>query len=875
MKRQFFDGGLPKKKAPKPRSTSRLSQGDINPGTRRVTSADDIKKKQQQGQRPDKQIQVSKVYSQRLRTRASKQRAQTIRRKKIESRTKERGQSVQSISSDPQFKRSLEKITGKKSSAFKSQPEPKKLNEEVSKTVNKFKSEAQLKAEGQASLAKKSLLDKLSSSTSAAKKKLSDSIADMKAKFNQKFRSTSEKFPPEIKNKADIEDAGVKNKDNLKKQDANAKKQKLHEAKANDADVDALKTRQPRTDGRADTDPGAPRRFDSDKTPEGAAYRKAKDHKKDSNIRKDKSSKNEADAKKAKRDADDIDGNLKNRSKDGDPDTPRDRRPPDQRMKNEVETARSRVKNQLSKTDSWRNMLKKFMKSITSSLMFLLPIILPILLAPRMPPIGPINTGPPFNPGSVFSPIVFPTLPTGIAPTYRAYVSPTGKLPDLKVPDLSGNQFELPTFNDGYMIFTLTGQPDDTLTFQISTDSSSLELETATLTFPLDTWDTPLRVGYSTTLETDLSGNEEYTRLNIKDRYAKLRNISPDGIKNVMYAQGSIDQYYPSIEEIEIVDRKLDDLLIKDETYAEALENVHQKISRRRKYVGGDIEPTYDASYYVPYVAEEVVIPTHDVLEDDMLDYDSILVIPTYDDDSYSIFEPMVEPSIHIDNSYDFYERDSKTDDPIVEPTLDDNWITYNEPISGGEETDTTNATNTTENDINKIIDSLDYDTLASDIMEGQLSDNYKATIQVLAVDSLNYEITINAVVEDDTTWVLKPRELLFDESTNSNNMFFFSQNIFNTLVNLHVATQRQSIEDNFNNTVEMYESNQTEAIDAQYTLDADAAAKEAYERSMAEEQEKIEAGEYVLERLKEVQSGGASSYLSRLRNRSRKRKIK
>ena len=872
MKRQFFDGGVGAvrrastlehsvadlEKSLHPRSHPAIHE-PLHPGQKKLTNAANIKKKAEQAHRPERTAAISHVDAQHVGTDLARARVEGVKAKAVETRTQATGDIVNVISSDPKLQHSLETITGKRVSSFGAHVEPEKINVEVSRAVNDIKSEAHLKADAEGLNAKKSLLGKLSDSASAAKKKLADSISEMKARFNERFKSTSERFPPELHNRVELEDVRNKTNEHLTKEEERIRSQRAHEDASTKADDAAHEGRQPTTDGSPETRPGEPKGepkpLDS-RTPEQRARDTSNQHARDEVRNREGEAVHERKANKAEDDARNIDEH------------PRDRTP-EERLKDDVTAARERVKEHLDNTNNWRKLLRKFMGNIFSALMLILPIILPILLIPPMKPIGPIDTGPPFNPGNTFSPNVFPALPTGVLPIYRPYIVGNKDKPiDINKPiDLSG--LNIPTFNEGYIIFTLTGQPDDDISFQVDTDSDKLELEQNLIKFPVDTWDTPIRIGFSTSLEMDLSGNTIYNRLPIKDKYTILRNTNPGGLKDTIYAPGSLEQYYPSEEEIMDVDSKLDNLLIRDETYTEAIIDVHKKVSKHNKYSGGSIEPTYEDSLYKPYSYEEIVDYTtifDDSEHEDRLENQD-LVEPTYDDDTYTIYEPIVEPSIYID-SYDNY--DVYTDyTSIIDPTYEDDWSEYHEPVYGGEEPVAEDTS-----DINQIIDSLDYDTLASDIEEQQLSDDYKATIQIICVDSLSYEMGMNVVVEDASTWLLKPADIIFDESTGSNNIFFFSQNIFNELINLHVATQTQSIQDSFNNTVSNYESNQSDSINEDYAADADNAYKEAYNKSMQEQQEKIDAGEYVLDRLKGIQSGGYKSYYSKLRGRSRRRKV-
>ena len=883
MKRQFLEGGVgwfrPRKSLDdlsfrKPKSTAALSNKSLNPGDTKIRSSADLKAKAQSiSIRPKKSSFLSKVFGQRARTTTTKQKGKIISATKVDELTDTLQDSVTTLKKNPLFKRAIDDIEAKKTQGFKSKAESKKLSDDTSAAVNDIKATAKSKADAEGIEAKKSLLSRMSDSAAAAKKKLSDSIDDMKAKFKSKFDKTSGEFPPKLNNKLELEDVSLKKKAHLEAEEANLRKQRLSEADALDAEVNSGRVRQPKTDGDPDTGSGVPEGYPKKvkgETPDDVAPNRTKEYKQQEVKNKETAKKHETKANKASDDADNI-----NSRPDRPPRDSPDADAPNSRFKNDLELAKRNMKSHFDTSSDWRNSLRALLSSASNALMFILPIILPTLQKPPMPQIGPINVGPPFNPGSVFSPTVFPSLPNPQV-VYRPYrvenVPPKLNVPkDIKIPN---QNFELPTFKEGYLVFRLETQPDDNISFQITTDSDKLELEESLIVFPIDTWDTPVRVAYSTTLEKDLSGNLEYNQLDIRDRYNLLRSVAPGGIKEKIYADVSLDEYYPTQQEIDVVYNKLDKLLKnEEETYTQALANVQNKISRRRRYRGGvasidTVEPTYDAESYKDLDYTSVLVePTYD--SDDYSSYTEEIE-PTYDSDDYSTYVEEITPSISVEPSI---EDDSwQTYESVIDPTFDDGWNPYEESVYGGDES-TSNPVD--ESTINKIAESLDYDMLAKSIELNNLSDDYKATIQIQSIDSLNFEMFISIAVEDDSTWTLKPPNIRFDESTVVNNILFFSQSIFKELVNLHVATQVQSIQDDFERKISDYEAYETSAIDENVSYEAQQAYNEAYMRSMEREEDKIRAAEYISEKLREDQSGGTSVRLNKLKNRSRKRKIK
>lgn len=884
MKRQFLEGGVgwfrPGKSVDdislgKPKSTAALSNKSLNPGDTKIRSSTDLKTRAQSvAVRPKRSSFLSKVFGQRARTTTSKQKSRILSETKVDKLTDTLQDSVQTLKKNPLFKRAIDDIETKRIQGFKSKADSKKLSDETSAAVDDIKATARSKAEAEGADAKKSLLSRISDSAAAAKKKLSDSIDEMRARFRNKFNTTSGEFPPRLNNKLELEDVSIKKKNHLEAEEANLRKQRLNEGDALDAEVDSGRVRQPKTDGDPETGDGVPEGYPKTvrgEKPDDVAPNRTKEY-------RDQEIKNREAAKKHNSKADDAldDANDIGRPPRDTPDTDApDIDAPNSRFKNDIELAKQKMKSHFDTSSNWRRNLRHLLSSASNALMFALPIVLPILLNPSLPPIGPINVGPPFNPGQVFSPTVFPSLPTGITPTYKPYViqNPPNKLgpKNIKIPNLD---FQLPTFKEGYLVFTLETQPDYDVSFQITTDSDKLELEESIIVFPFDTWYTPVRVAYSTTLEKDLSGNLEYNELDIQDRYTLLRSVAPGGIKEKIYADVSLDEYYPSQQEVDVVYNKLDKLLKNtEETYTQALANVQNKISRRRRYRGGvasvdTVEPTYDAKSYRDLDYTSVLVePTYD--SDDYSSYTEE-VEPTYDSDDYTTYVEEITPSISVEPTIE--DESWQTYESVIDPTFDDGWNPYEELVYGGDESTSSPVDEST---INMIAESLDYNMLAKGLEVNNLSDDYKATIQIQSVDSLNFEMFISVAVEDDSTWTLKPANVRFDESTVAHNLIFFSQSIFKELVDLHVAAQVQSIKDDFERKISDYEAYESSAIDENISYEAQQAYNEAYMRSMETEEDKIRAAEYISEKLRENQSGGTSVSLNKLKNRSRKRKIK
>ena len=543
------------------------------------------------------------------------------------------------------------------------------------------------------------------------------------------------------------------------------------------------------------------------------------------------------------------------------PDTPERVREGD--AKNKADTAKNKGGDNLNRARGLVNKVKKFLRKVAGLLGQILMVALPIVIAmipnlisqprpPRsLPPLS-FNIKPP--PPPIIS-------PEGDDNLFALYVPPTGtsgpgsalppegaQPPEGTQPPPEGAEVEYDE-SFGNIVFQLTEQPTESVSFQISSLSDSLEFDENIVTFPLENWSAPVYLNFISTLETSPEEIVDDIRDNVSEKLDKLKQEKRvDKRPNITI--GSLDDYSATNDEINARRKRLEYMLKPAETIQEALAKINKRVRMRQSLV----EPTYDGGYSE---YRGIVEPTYDtkITEEQ--------VEPTYDDSEYKILEDKVYPSEKI-----IEEETYKPIEDIIEPTYDDTeYKDYIDPtLDGGQEEEEEEEEESFEEDI---LPELDYDTIVSRIDETELSDNYKAEIEFILLEEVSSEVNIVISVLDPT-WTLKPNMISFDNENSSASSFFFSEEIYKKLQNVYAEQYANQVEDKFDEYIEdEYETgmNNISEQEEDNRIREDEVYDDVYDKVYQQELSKIEDSEYILEQL----GGYTKPTVSNLFKRTRK----
>ena len=482
--------------------------------------------------------------------------------------------------------------------------------------------------------------------------------------------------------------------------------------------------------------------------------------------------------------------------------------------------------------DKIKNFLKKILGTLAQILLILLPILLVALPPIKNPPLPPGITKPPFI-TIPLPPIIPPGAPT-IGPIYR---TEGPGAPEAAFPPDVGEEEPFETY--GNLMFQLAEEPNETISFQIESLSDNLEFDENIITFPIESWDTPVYINFISTLET----SSENIVGDLDDKLSALKQEKViDKRPNIQ--KGSLDDYSVTPEELNAQRRRLEYLLKPAETIQEAL----AKINKRVRIRGEIVEPTYEGGF------EEyrgIVEPTY-------YDYEKEEVVePVYEESEYTPYEETVYPSEKIV----FEPEEQKIKEEIVEPVYEESqYKPYEEEVvpmlEGGQENDYE-------------VPDLDYEDVANEIDVTQLDDNYKAEIEFILLEDISSEVNIYINVLD-STWAIQPNMITFDYDIPSTNAFFFSQEIFDTLQDLHVEQYANKAEEEFGEYIDdTYESgmNRLDKEEEDLRKQEEEIYDDVYNKTYQQEMSKISDAQYVLNQL----GGYTNPSISSLYNRTRK----
>jgi len=828
----FFYGGrirLPTIKAKLPSIKS------IKKGIKKVTSGITSKIKKQIGRISLKKASISKVSAQKARSasfRSSK--ADSVKAKDVEA-NKAKADDLEAKFENPMFREKIAKSVEAKKGAFGKELTPDQIRAKVDVEMANIKMNAEIKAKKLAADAKQKISLNNNAVTISSKATLSGKISKLKADFANKIRNIRTRgvtpdgkvrVEPPGRMKSDGADAKSASGSAI---DANTKakgdsqnfRDGSSKADASARDIDQPRTRGPDDGPTRGPDDGPTRGPDDGPTrgPDGP-----------------------------------------NRGPDGPnrgPDGPN--RVKDLEAKNKAGMNLDGARKLLGK-------IKKVLKSIGGILGKVLQIALPIVLnnlprpfhnlrpPPSLPP--PLfNVRPPPPPilrpegNDVFSPVYTPTEtgdPNSRVPTPgdpSSGVPPEGAQPPEGVEEGYDESF-------GNIVFQLTEEPSETISFQVSSLSDSLEFDENIVTFPLENWSAPVYLNFISTLETSPEEIVDDIKENVSEKLKKLKQEKRvDKRPNISI--GSLDDYSAKNDEILARKKRLEYMLKPAETIQQALAKINKRVRMRKSLV----EPTYDGGYSE---YRGIVEPTYDTkISEEYVD-------PTYEDSEYKVLEDKVYPSEKIIKE-EIYEPIEE----IVEPTYEDSeYKEYIDPtLDGGqEEEEEEEEEESFEEDI---LPELDYDTIVSRIDETELSDNYKAEIEFILLEEISSEVNIVVSVLDPT-WTLKPNMISFDNETTSASSFFFSQEIYMKLQNLYAEQYVNQVEDKFDDYIEdEYETgmNSISEQEEKNRIKEDEVYDDVYDKVYQRELSKIEDSEYILEQL----GGYSKPTVSNLFKRTRK----
>lgn len=781
----------------------------------------DLKKQRQTGRVSAKKAAISKVSAQKTETaKFQTAKADAVKVREIQA-TRAKLEELESKFENPIFKNTLAKSVEAKQASFGKKLSPEELRVKVEAEMKKIKENADLKAQKAAAEAQTKISNNNNEITAASKVTLSGKIDKLKSDFANRLneirnRGADPGSKPQVDNPGRVRNDSIDAKNRADtavggNKTARGNSEKFSDA-SNKANNSANKIENPGTrtvlpDGSIRTE-----------LPDGTIRTEFPD----GTIRTET-----------------PDGKVTIESPDGTRiDTPERVREIDAR--NNADTARNRADNNLEASRNLVGKLKNFLRKVSNILGQLIVIVLPIVIS--MLPFLLSTPKPPrsLNPFSFTirpppPPIISPSGDDNIFAIYR-YGSQS---PEAAQPEEYYESF-------GNIVFQLTEQPSETVSFQVTSLSDSLEFYENIVTFPLENWSAPVYLNFISSLESSADGIVYDIREDVSEKLNRLKQEKRVD-KRPDITIGSLDDYSTTNEEINARRNRLEYMLRPSETIQQALAKINKRVQMRESLV----EPTYGGGYSE---YRGIVEPTYDtkITEEQ--------VEPTYDDSEYKIQEDKVYPSEKIirEETYEPIEE-------VVDPTYDDSdYKDYSETVvptlDGGQEEESYEE---------DILPELDYDTIVSKIDETQLSDNYKAEIEFILLEDITSEVNIVVSVLDPI-WTLKPYIITFNSETPATTSFFFSQEIYTTLQNLYAEQYANQLEDKFYNYIEDEYETGMNSISEREKLNRmreEEIYDDVYDKVYQQELSKIEDAEYILKQL----GGYNKPTVSRLFKRTRK----
>ena len=828
----------------------------------------------------------------------------------------------------PSLKEKLKSVLGKAAEKFGIHPPAEKVKAAVKDKVDTIRSEADAKARKKAADAEAALSDIHRVDLANEKASLSAKEDVLTAQFNEKMRNINREHAPERAAEVDAVNARDKAKKHLDDERIAKEKTGAHEGDStrakgsgdhidepttrvnegdivrerlqeNDADLRAREAREKANknldDERIAKEKGGAHEGDSTRAKDSAdnvnepherinepdghlnepdpvrerlqendaelrareAREKAKKNLDDERIAKEKGGAHEGDSTRAKDSGDDI-NEPRDRLRDNTPEERERLRDSDaeERAREARDKADEHLKDRSNLSDKVRAFLKGLLGLIASFLLGLLFItVLPPPLTIGTPGGDHTVTLCPGGPGCDYVEPPPPTVPVDVIhpPGTSGSPQPGTTQPPAPPPVPEGPE------ETGTIIFTLMDKPDEDISIQILTNSENLEFDQDSIHFSVDSWDTPVAINYITTLNS--SAGQLYSAnkaISVLQKMAVLKRkvpVSKAEKYGANIVQASLDEYSPTIEEIRDRKKRLEYLLSPDEDIESELSKIRKRI-KKKEHSYKAVEPVYDSDQYKSYYGGQNSVE------------------PVYDENLYKEFQPVIDIPLRKNEIYND-EENYVPYEPIIEPVYDDGYTSYGEEViptfeGGQDDQEEQEEENQSPEDI---IDSLDVDTLIGDFDHYNIDDSLKAEIDYTLMSAISFDINISIEVQSESNmWVIEPSSIYFGPQQSATTTYFFSEEIFSELLDLHFQDQSSQQENNFSDAMDTYHEDGMNKInnkEQEYNMLQQQAYDDAYQESIDEDNEQINDGEEILNTL----SGGSKfTQLKRYNNRTRKK---
>ena len=263
------------------------------------------------------------------------------------------------------------------------------------------------------------------------------------------------------------------------------------------------------------------------------------------------------------------------------------------------------------------------------------------------------------------------------------------------------------------------------------------------------------------------------------------------------------------------------------------------------------------------------------------------IVEPTYDDEQYKQYEVEVVPSVHVKIKHD--EDDfRKPLEEVVEPTYEDGYESAHEKVvptmegsaAEDDEENSSNENSSNENksdneDSEKILESLDYQKLSSEINSRNLSEDLKGEFKLTLYQDIDYKVDVNITINSDI-WTIEPNTLTFSSESAEQNSFFFSELVYDSLKASYAESKGEKLGEQYLNSAQKeYDEGiaKVEEEDEEAEKEANAVYEKTYEDAIKNTEEKIQNGENILEELEGGSIPKSTYYLNKFKNRTHKRR--
>lgn len=634
------------------------------------------------------------------------------------------------------------------------------------------------------------------------------------------------------------------------REDADVAKNKAKDLE-DDAKVKQRKAKEARKKAQDEPDPNKRNELDNDARRAEAEARKARQ---DADAARRKAKKLNDDAKAKQRKAREANEKAKKlREPENKMDPPKRDRFNEENMKNKAKKAKGDADLHVKKRFNFKKALKKFLGKLIGLLLMLIGLILPYLkkiiplICPGSPgcPSGPDKGDGDKDPSVIVFPLSeVPPPPPPPPPEEKEEEAPP---PEAEEPP----EAEPP---EGAIVFKLSTQPEEDITFKLESLSDYLEFDESSITFRVESWDTPVYVTYTTSLDTEPEEDDTYEDLKADEEEVEDEGEGEEEEPSAIKRKSIYKETEPTIEQLVAHRKNLNTMLKKPKTFKERLEEVQRRVSLREQYGGEEsvpeeiVEPNYDDENYKEYVNE--VTP-------------SIHVKPVHDEDEYTkILEEVVEPT---------YESDYESLHEEVVPTMEGGQEDDSENNSeNNSEEDNVEETNNSSKNIS--IEDLDYEALTSEIDATNLAENFKAEFKLTLYQDITYKLDVNIEVDSDV-FTIEPSKLTFSGNDAEQNSFFFSSIIYESLKRSYAEKKATELGDEYLNSAEQEYDEAIEEIESEDTEAENEANKiyeNTYKESIENTDQQIENGENVLEQLE----GGyvpKTTFLNKFKNRTHK----